>query len=181
MKDTPALSPSPDHVFAVAVYVLTHPWETFVERWNWKAAVLSAAFRGLAFALPMAQLTGAGAVRGVAIEILFRLLAGGFWGSLLQAFRRARPAWLAALSVAILLPGSAHVLEFLALRAGHATHILTAMIVSIVISIGSLLLNYGLMRRGLLVTGDDGESLASDLRRIPAALAGMFRSLLRSA
>ncbi|HXA50419.1 MAG TPA: hypothetical protein VNV86_08960 [Candidatus Acidoferrum sp.] len=36
---------------------------------------------------------------------------------------------------------------------------------------------WGLMRRGLLVTGNDGESLRSDLRRIPAALAGMFRGV----
>jgi hypothetical protein len=176
-----ALSERVTGVGAVARYVLMHPWEIFVERWNWKAAALSAIFRGLAFALPMASLTGEGAVRGVCIEIGFRIVVGGFWGSLLQAFRGAQPAWLAGLSVAIVLPASAHLLEYAALRAGHATHITTAMIVSIVVSIGSLLINFGLMRRGLLITGDSGATLRSDLQHIPAALSAMFRALLRIA
>lgn len=176
-----ALPEQVTRVGAVARYVLTHPWDVFVERWNWKAAALGAIFRGLAFALPMASLTGEGAMRSVCIEIGFRILVSGFWGSLLQAFRGAQPAWLAGLSVAIVLPATAHLLEYAALRAGHATHITTAMIVSIVVSIGSLLINFGLMRRGLLITGESGATLRSDLQRIPAALSAMFRSLLRIA
>jgi hypothetical protein len=98
----------------------------------------------------------------------------------LQAFRGARPAWLASLTAAVALPAAAHCLEFAALRAGHATHIKTGMVVSVAISIGSLLINLGLMRRGLLVTGIEGGSLRSDLRRIPAELAGLFRGLSRN-
>jgi hypothetical protein len=168
-------------VAAVARYVLTHPWQVFVEGWNWKAAILSAAFRGLAFAVPMTRLVGEDAVRSLCIEMAFRIAVGGFWGSLLQAFRGAQPEWLAGLSVAIALPAAAHCLEFAALRAGHATHIKTGMIVSVVISIGSLLINLGLMRRGLLVTGGGCDSLQADLRRIPAALAGMLRGQSRNA
>jgi hypothetical protein len=70
--------------------------------------------------------------------------------------------------VAVALPASAHLLEFFALWAGHASHIKTAMIVSVVISIGSLLINLGLMRRGLLITGDEAGSLWSG-----AAYAGL--------
>jgi hypothetical protein len=180
MKATPAPSESSDSVALVALYVLTHPWEVFVERWNWKAALLSAFFRGLAFALPVARLVGQDAWSSLGIELAFRIVIGGFWGSLLQAFRRARPAWLAGLWVAAVLPAAAHFLEFTALRAGRVTHIKTAMVVSIIISIGSLLINWGLMRRGLLVTGDGGEPLQSDLRRIPGALAAMFRGLARN-
>jgi hypothetical protein len=154
-----------------------HPWRVFVERWNWKAAVLSAVFRGIAFALPMTSLAGAGAVRGMCIEMGFRIAIGGFWGSLLQVFRGARPAWLASLSVAVTLPAAAHCLEFAALHAGHASHIKTSMVVSIIISIGSLLINFGLMRRGLLLTDGDGGSLQTDLRRIPGTLSAMCRGL----
>src|SRR5262245_3747572 len=101
MKAMARLPEPPDRILAVARYVLMHPWEVFVEGWNWKTALLSAFFRGLAFALPMAGLTGSDALRNVCIELAFRVAIGGFWGSLLQAFRRARPAWLAGLSVAI--------------------------------------------------------------------------------
>jgi hypothetical protein len=175
MRDTPSQPERSDRVDAVLLYIATHPWEVFIERWNWKAALLGALFRGLAFALPMAGLTGKDALRTLGIELVFRIVVSGFWGSLLQAFRRAKPVWLASLTAAILLPASAHVLEYAALRAGHAPHIRTGMIVSVIISIGSLLINFGLMRRGLLITGGEGESLGSDMRRIPGALAGMFR------
>jgi hypothetical protein len=171
----PSQSERADRVDSVLLYILTHPWEVFIERWNWKAALLGALFRGLAFAVPMAGLTGKDAWRGLCIELVFRIAVSGFWGSLLQAFRRAQPVWLAGLTAAILLPASAHVLEYAALRAGNATHIKTGMIVSIVISFGSLLINLGLMRQGLLITGGEGDSLRTDMRRIPGALATMFR------
>jgi hypothetical protein len=32
-----------------AVRVLANPWKTFVVDWNWKAALLSALFRGILF------------------------------------------------------------------------------------------------------------------------------------
>jgi hypothetical protein len=175
-----APSVSADRVYSAALYVVKHPWEVFVERWNWKAALLSAAFRGLGFALPMARMAGSHVLRSLCIEMSFRIVVGGLWGSLIQAFRGARPAWLAGLSIAVVLPAATQCLEFAALRAGHATHIKTGMVVSMVITIGSLLINLGLMRRGLLVTGDGGCSLLADLRRIPGELSAMCRGLSRS-
>jgi hypothetical protein len=156
-----------------AVRVLTRPWKTFVVDWNWKAALLSALFRGILF-LIVALPRGPGAMRLVWIELAFRVLVGGFWGSLLQAFREARPAWLAGLLAAVLLPAAAHMLEYLALQAGHATHIGAGMVVSIAVSVGSLLLNWFLMRKGVLITGDGSGSLGADLRRLPRLLAAFF-------
>jgi hypothetical protein len=34
--------------------------------------------------------------------------------------------------------------------------------------------NWYLMRRGMLITGEGSESLATDFRRLPAAVGGMF-------
>lgn len=65
-------------------------------------------------------------------------------------------------------------LEFLALKAGHATHIVTGMIVSICVSVGSILINWLLMRKGLLVTGAGSGRLRDDLRRVPAVLGEVF-------
>lgn len=150
--------------------VLRDPWKTFVVDWNWKAALLSALFRGMLF-LIVAVPRGPGALRLVWIELAFRMLVGGFWGSLLQAFRGVRPAWLAGLFAAVLLPLTAHSLEYLALQAGDAKHIGAGMVVSIAVSVGSLMLNWSLMRRGMLVTGDGADSLGADLRRVPRLLA----------
>jgi hypothetical protein len=167
-----AIQPDDLAVWRIAGRVAMNPWKTFVVDWNWKAALLSAAFRALAFAI-VAVPHGSGAFRAVWIGLLFRILIGGFWGSLLQAFRNARPAWLAGLVAAVLLPGFAHVLEFLALKAGHATHVITAVVTSVVVSIGSLLINWYLMRRGMLITGDGSDTLRADFRRLPAALSAM--------
>lgn len=161
----------PESVGAAAWRALAHPWSTFVVDWNWKAAVLSALFRVLLFT--GATLRGPGAWRGICIELLFRLAIGGFWGSLLQAFRGAQPAWLAGLCVAVFLPATAHTIEYLALKAGHATHIVTGMIVSVIVSIGSLLLNWGLMRHGLMITGAGSQRLRDDFRRLPMVLYGL--------
>jgi len=170
----PAHMLEPESIGAAAHRVIAHPWRTFIRDWNWKAALLSALFRVLLFSV--VTLRGPGAMRGVWIELLFRLAIGGFWGSLLQAFRAARPAWLAGLSVAIILPGAAHTLEFLALKAGHATHITAGMLVSIAVSAASLLVNWLLIRNGLLVTGAGSARLLDDLRRLPAVLRGLGRA-----
>jgi len=159
-----------------AAAVLAHPWKTFVVDWNWKAALLSALFRGILF-LAVAIPRGPGALRLVWIELAFRTLVGGFWGSLLQVFRGARPAWLAGLLAAVLLPATAHLLEYLALQAGHAAHIGAGMVVSVAVSVGSLLLNWFLMHRGMLITGDGSDSLGADLRRLPRLLRAFFLAL----
>jgi hypothetical protein len=155
--------------------VVTHAWQVFVVDWNWKTALLSAAFRVAVW--PASKATGArlvapGALRGLAIEFLFRLAIGGFWGSLLQAFAEAQPAWLAGLFTIVLLPACAHGLEYFVLRAGGAAHAGALTIISMVFSVLSLLVNWALMRRGILVTGRGAASLATDLRRIFGGLAG---------
>jgi hypothetical protein len=145
------------------------PWTVFVLQWNWKAALLSAGIRGMLFCVAVVP-RGAGAMRGAWIEIAFRIALGGCWGSAMQALRRARPAWLAGVLVALVLPASAHVLEYALLKVGGATHIKTGMIVSVIFSAGSLLVNFALMRLGLLITGEGSSSLSSDFRRLPAVL-----------
>jgi hypothetical protein len=151
------------------MHIVRHPWEVFVIRWNWKAAFLSAAIRGLLFCVVVVP-RGAGAMRGAWIEIAFRIALGGCWGSAMQALRRARPAWLAGLLVALVLPACAHLLEFALLKVGGATHIRSGMTVSVAFSAASLLVNFALMRRGLLITGEGARSLAADFRQLPAVL-----------
>jgi hypothetical protein len=173
-----ARCPAPErvNVHATMAHVLTHPWLVFVTGWNWKTAVLSAICRA---ALWPAAIVGhakefsADSLRGFWIEFVFRLAIGGFWGSLLQAFCAARPAWLAGLYLGVLLPAIALCLEFLALQAGGARHAGTITVTSIAFSLISLLVNWGLMRKGMLLTGRGTPSLVTDLRRVFAALVGL--------
>ena len=125
--------------------------------------------RGLLFCAVVVP-RGAGDFRGAFIEMVFRIALGGCWGSAMQGLRRAKPAWLAGLLVALLLPACAHLLEFALLQAGGASHIRSGMIVSVAFSGASLAVNFALMRRGLLITGAGAKSLAADFRELPAAL-----------
>jgi hypothetical protein len=116
---------------------------------------------------------GPDSVRGFWIEFAFRLVIGGFWGSLLQAFCAVRPAWLAGLYLAVLLPGMSLLLEHLTLRVGGASHVDTITVTSIAFSVVSLFANWGLMRKGMLLTGQGTASLVTDLRRIFALMTGL--------
>jgi len=129
-------------------------------------------FRVAAFAL-FAPPHDAAGMRGVWIQLAFRVLLGGFWGSILQAFRAVRPRSITAVVVCLALVG--HLLEFLALTLGGSAHIKAGMAVSVIISAGSLIVNWGLLRRGLLLTGQGSETLSSDFRKLPRALLSMFR------
>jgi hypothetical protein len=155
----------PESIASAMMRMATRPWTVFVVCWNWKAALLSAGIRGLLFCVVVVP-RGAGAMRGAWIEIAFRVALGGCWGSAMQALRRARPAWLAGLLVAMVLPLGAHTLEFALLKLGRATHIKTGMVVSVVFSAASLAVNFSLMRRGLMLTGEGAASLASDFRQL---------------
>lgn len=161
--------PEPESVGGALWTIVSQPWTVLVLRWNWKAALLSAGIRGLLFAIAVVP-RGSGAMRGAFIEIVFRIAVGGCWGSMMQALRSARPAWLASLLVALVLPASAHGLEYVLLRVGEATHIASGMVASILFSAASLLVNFALMRRGLMLTGEGAGSLRSDFRGLPRAL-----------
>jgi hypothetical protein len=149
--------------------IVRHPWDVFVIQLNWKAALLSAGIRGVLFCVAVVP-HGAGVARGAWIAIAFRIALGGCWGSVMQALRRARPAWLAGLLVGLMLPACAHLLEFVLLKVGGATHIKSGMIVSIAFSAASLVVNFALMRQGLPITDEGAKSLASDFRQLPIAL-----------
>jgi len=172
-------SPSDFESVGAAVERITRDaWTVLVVRWNWKAAVLSAAIRGLVYAIALARHPEA-VLRGAGIELAFRVAVGGCWGSLVQALRNARPAWLAGLVAAAVLPTAAQTMEFAALQLGGATHLKTAMVVSTIFNAGSAMVSFLLMRRGLLLTGAGTATLASDFRGIPRALGDCAHFLSR--
>jgi hypothetical protein len=170
----PVSSSPPERVsvMAVARELLVRPWKIFLFNWNWKAGLLGGVFRALFFSVAVLPRDMAG-LRGVAIQLAFRVAIGGLWGALAQAFCCAEPAWIAGVLIALIVPAGVHGVEYTLLRAGHASHIRTGMIISVALSVISLLLNWGLMRRGLMLTGKGTDSLATDFRRLPAALADL--------
>jgi len=113
--------------------LLASPWKVVLFNWNWKAGLLGGVVRAVFFSVAVPPRDVAGWC-GVAIQLAFRVAIGGLWGSLAQSFSAAEPAWLAGLSIAVIIPALVHGVEYAFLRAGHAPHIRTAMIISIALS-----------------------------------------------
>jgi hypothetical protein len=162
----------------------TNPGDLLIRQWNWKSAAFSSVIR--AFIFLFANLTAGwrAAAGAMAAEFLFRAITSGFYGSLTQAFRKAEPACMAALTVLILLPLVSHSLEFAIHLARGTPKLAHSMIASVIFTEISTLFNFYAMRRGALVVGAEASSMASDMRRVPGLIAGFVasgpRALLRS-
>jgi hypothetical protein len=85
-----------DTVSTVFLRILSDPAGMFLRRWNWKAAVMSSLLRAHLFLAANATAGARKAFAAAGVELLFRFIVSGFYGSLTQAFRGAEPAWAAA-------------------------------------------------------------------------------------
>lgn len=103
-------------------------------------------------------------------EFLYRAFFAGFYGSLTQAFRQARPAWVANLAIMILLSIISHSIElFVHLLCG-TSNLKASITVSVCFTSISTLFNIFAMRRDALIVGDGARTVSSDLRQIPGLI-----------
>jgi hypothetical protein len=139
--------------------------------WNWKSALLSAVLRALVF-LAINWTSGrkaAGMAMGV--EFSYRILTSGFYGSLIQSFRKVQPAWRANLYVILLLPALNQGLDLWVHWLNGTPKLAASLVASTAITVWAALFNLYAMRRGALVTGRDARPLRDDLRQLPALVA----------
>lgn len=167
-------------VGAVLRGLLCHPVNHLLRRWNWKSAVLSALIRGLLFFIVNISAGWAAALNAMSIESAFYITTAGFYGALTQSFRRARPAWLATLTVMLLIPASNHTLEFLFHWLGGTEKLARSIIVSICFSMLSAAFNLFAMRRGAFIVGAERQSLRADLGQVPRLIFDFLTALPRA-
>ncbi|MDX2034255.1 MAG: hypothetical protein SF339_26505 [Blastocatellia bacterium] len=150
--------------------LLSHPVELLIRRWNWKAALLSACVRGSLWFLANLSAGVGAAVSAFLIEGAFYAAIAGFYGALIQAFRRAEPAWQATLTVMGLMPAINHTLEYMVHRLSGTEKVGAGIAASICFSLLSATFNLFAMRRGVLIIGAERQSLFADLRQMPRIL-----------
>lgn len=171
------------HSFTVgeaALNLLRHPIRTLVRRWNWKSAVLSALTRGALFFFANLGAGMSAAIGAMSIEAAFYITVAGFYGSATEAFRKARPAWLATTVMMIVMPTLNHSLEF-ALHWSNGTKKLTAsMFASIALSVLSAVFNLFAMQRGAFIVGAERQSLLDDFRQLPQIIFDFLTFIPRS-
>jgi hypothetical protein len=147
-------------------YLMREPRQ-FVLRWNGKAAMLSAMFRGVIFLLASLWSHHAGRTHGVMAEALFGALFAGLFGTLAQALRFAEPEWLAELLLAGIFPllFQAGDIGFHAALGTEVFH--ASLIASAVFTALSAAFNLYIMRRGTLLVGEEGNPFLQDLGQLP--------------
>jgi hypothetical protein len=157
-----------------------NPWRRLLLRWNWKTALLSACVRGTIFFIANLGAGLGAAIGAMGVEAALFATLAGFYGALVQAFRRAQPTWAAAMTVMILAPAVNHTLEYVLHYANGTKRIAAGVAASISVSILSALFNLFAMRRGVLVVGDEKASLIDDLRRMPRVVFDFVMTIPRA-
>jgi hypothetical protein len=159
---------------SVFAYVIRHPLETMILRWNWKAAVLSALLRApIFFFAYLFKKDGLKLAIGAALaQSAFRLAFGGINGAIIQSFSKVEPPWHAVLTVPIVLATFSHLMEFVVQTLyDHQTGAAgrgKAIAISVFVSAVSAVFNLFAMRRGALLVKDESrQSLWRDLVRMP--------------
>ena len=164
---------SPDAPIAardVLCGLVLHPYERLIQRWNWKAALLSSLVRALLF---FTTTLGAGlraASGAAAAELLFRACTSGFYGAVTQAFVPVRPVRTGTLMALVVLPVLSHSLELAVHYARGTPDLPRAIGASVAFTVCSTAFNLFAMRNGALIVGREQQPIVADLRRLPGLL-----------
>ena len=159
--------PPPTTVGAVLRSLIAHPVDNIIRRWNWKSAATSAIMRGAIFFTANLSAGLDAALAVLLTEFVFRTLTSGFYGAILQAFRRAEPAWTAALTTTVLLPLANHTMEFFIHWSRGTPKLATSIMASVAFTALSTLFNLHAMRNGALIVGENSNSLWHDMKQMP--------------
>lgn len=156
--------------------IAADPGETLIRRWNWKSALFSSSIRALIFLFANWSAGWHAATGAMAAEFVYRAITAGFYGSLTQELSAAEPAWAGAVAAMFLLPLVSHSIELVVHVLRGTPKILTSIIASVCFTAISTSFNVYAMRRGALIVGEECQSVASDMRRMPALIGGFIVS-----
>ena len=135
--------------------------------WNYKSAVLSTMLRASVFFTTNLSAGLDAAIAAAVTDLSFRFVLSGFYGALTQALRCLKPPAYGTLAALVLLPAMAHTVEWL-VHWWRGTVVLGASIAaSLALTAVSTVFTLFVMRRGVLIVGEDAGSLLGDLRRMP--------------
>jgi hypothetical protein len=161
--------------------LVRRPDRHLIRHWNWKAATMSAAVRGTIFFTVNLPAGLAAATQALTLDVPLRLATVGFYAAIVQAFRRAEPAWVASLTTVLLLVVLTHVSELVVHGLGGTERLRASMLASMGFSVLSTLFNLYIMRRDVLIVGEPAaRSLLEDLRRLPILVIGFLAEVPRA-
>lgn len=175
-KSTTEISPG---VWSALGEMARHPIATFLLGWNWKAALLSVAYRAPIFFIASVRHGLGLAMTGTLVEAGFNAVGSGLYGSFLQRIRNAQPRWLASLLAAVAVPAVIQISLFLFHQAAGTLQLRGGIVLSLALSVISAAFNLYAMRRGTLLAGKEAQPFVTDLMRLPATIADFLLAVPR--
>ena len=159
-------------VAGVFVALVRDPKTHLLKRWNWKSALTGSILRAALFFFVNLRKGLSAAEAALVTEIFFRLATTGFYGAMIQAFRKAEPKWAATVTVMFVIPALSHGLEFVVHSLRGTADLKNSILASITMTVVSTLFNLYIMRRGALLVDDGKRPFWEDMRRMPGLIAG---------
>jgi len=165
---------APPTVAEALLRVARDPVGQLLRKWNWKSALTSSLFRAPIFFFANLSAGPKAAVGAFLAELVLRSATSGFYGSLTESIREAEPAWLAGLTAALFMPLANHSLELLVHWLRGTPKLLHSIVASVCFTAFSTLFNLYVMRHGALIVGENRQSFAQDMRRMPRLVIGFL-------
>ena len=172
-EETPAVLPT--NTIGEAWLSLVRDPGLFIRHWNYKGAILSGMLRAPIFLITylISRESLKVAIGAALVQFTFRFLFAGIGGAMIQAFRRVEPAWKALLTILLVVPVISHLFEYF-VQTGFVyftnttNHTDEAVVRSICVSVISALFSLFIMRRNVMIVGEEGsKSLLSDIIKMP--------------
>lgn len=128
---------------------------------------MSALYRAPIFFLTSSRAGWRAAVSAMFVETAFRAITSGFYGAVTQALRRLQPAWLAIAIILVIAPAAVQLLEYAVHLVRGTPNVRTGVLISSALTGIASLFNWYAMRQGTMLTGEEAQPFATDLKRLP--------------
>ena len=164
-------------VIQALVELIRRPRELLLSRWNWKAALFSALWRGGIF-FGANFTAGVHAAAGAMLaDATYRVATVGFYAAITQQISRARPVWCASISALLILPVVAHTIEFLLHSVRGTPNLKRSILISLAFTAVATLFNVHAMSQGAFTVGPGSHSIAADFRALPRTILSFVVAL----
>ena len=173
-----AAGPGTQYLFQIFAFLFWHPYRIF-SLWNWKSACLSILLRTPIFVAATVRSGWRVALAAVLVECFVCAVTAGFYGALIQNLKDAKPVWLTAVFITVVVPAIFQFLEAYLHWIRGTPHLRIAEAVSLFVSAISSLFNWYAMKRGALLVGVESDAFGSDLRRLPVLLFSFVKLVPR--
>jgi hypothetical protein len=154
-------------------------WLFAFTHWNWKAALITAIFRGMACMTALRHVHPHARQHFSVVEMTYVLLTAGLFSAWQQQALSIKPRYLAWLIVVFAVP-------ITSLSVDAVAHSLLDHIDAHALGFGALvftlisaMFHWHIMQNGVMLVGDQSRSLSSDIRQIPGLLFSFIAAPLR--